>query len=292
MATIAAKPVVARRLNSKSMSKQTQAAKTDDKVREFEEQAIPLMKQLYGAALRATRNPSDAEDLVQETFVKAFKAWDQFEQGTNLKAWLFRIMTNTKINLYAKQSRDQAKTSLDTLEDFQVGESASLTALTTRSAEVEALKQIMSPAVQEALNELNPGFREIIVRTMIEDRSYAETAELMDIENGTVMSGRNRGRKKLLNSGLVEYALAEGLRVPKQALTDLPDDYRMVVYLAVVEEMSFSDIAETLDITENDVKLRLVEGKKLLRARIVEILEEERVSAMQANKAAKQKRGA
>ena len=92
-----------------------------EKLVTFEQQALPLMPQLYGAALRWTRNPSDAEDLVQETFAKAFGAWDKFQQGTNLKAWLFRIMTNTHINLYNKRNKDQAKTALDDLEDWQVG---------------------------------------------------------------------------------------------------------------------------------------------------------------------------
>ena len=91
------------------------------KLQTFEEQALPLMPQLYGAALRWTRNPSDAEDLVQETYAKAFGAWAKFEQGTNLKAWMFRIMTNTHINLYNKKAKDQAKTALDDLEDWQIG---------------------------------------------------------------------------------------------------------------------------------------------------------------------------
>ena len=114
---------------------------TREQIQSFEQQALPLMPQLYGAALRWTRNPSDAEDLVQETFSKAFLAWGQFEQGTNLKAWMYRIMTNTHINLYNKRNKEQAKGGLDELEDWQLGDAASLTASSTRSAELEALRE-------------------------------------------------------------------------------------------------------------------------------------------------------
>ena len=114
--SLAGAPLTPRRLNSKAM-KNSDSESTQLKIQAFESQALPLMPQLYGAALRWTRNPSDAEDLVQETFAKAFVAWAQFQQGTNLKAWLYRIMTNTHINLYNKRAKDQAKGGLDVAID-------------------------------------------------------------------------------------------------------------------------------------------------------------------------------
>jgi RNA polymerase sigma-70 factor, ECF subfamily len=109
------------------MKRQPEKA-TEDKIRDFEQQALPLMPQLYGAGLRWTRNPSDAEDLVQEAMAKAFVAWGQYQQGTNLKAWLYRIMTNTHINSYNKKAKDPSKGGLDDLEDWQLGDAKSLTA--------------------------------------------------------------------------------------------------------------------------------------------------------------------
>ncbi|OZB87041.1 MAG: RNA polymerase subunit sigma, partial [Microbacterium sp. 14-71-5] len=106
--------------------------------REFEEQAIPFMDQLYAAAMRMTRNPSDAADLVQETFVKAFASWSSFTQGTNLKAWLYRILTNTYINIYRKRQREPYQGTIDELEDWQLGGAESTTASHSRSAEAEA----------------------------------------------------------------------------------------------------------------------------------------------------------
>ena len=100
----------------------------------FEEQALPFMDQLYAAALRMTRNPADAQDLVQETFVKAYAAFGQFKQGTNLKAWLYRILTNTFINTYRKKQREPYQNPIDELEDWQLGGAASATSATSRSA--------------------------------------------------------------------------------------------------------------------------------------------------------------
>lgn len=179
------------------------------KLRSFEEQALPLMPQLFGAALRWTRNPSDAEDLVQETFAKAFAAWDKFEQGTNLKAWLFRIMTNTHINLYNKRSKDQAKTALDDLEDWQIGGGESLTAVTTRSAEAVALDNMPATVIRNAMDQLPEEFRMVVYYAVVEGLPYAEIAEVMDTPVGTVMSRLHRG-KKMLRTLLHEYAEQEG----------------------------------------------------------------------------------
>ena len=167
------------------------------------------MPQLYGAALRWTRNPSDAEDLVQETFAKAFMAWEKFQQGTNLKAWLFRIMTNTHINLYNKRNKDQAKTALDDLEDWQIGQGESVTSTAVRSAEAVALDNLPASVIKDAMNEIPEEFRMVVYYAVVEGLPYAEIAEVMETPVGTVMSRLHRG-KKLLRNLLHDYALQEG----------------------------------------------------------------------------------
>ena len=189
--------------------------KKSEKLRSFEQQALPLMPQLYGAALRWTRNPSDAEDLVQETFAKAFTAWSKFEQGTNLKAWLFRIMTNTHINLYNKRSKDQAKTALDDLEDWQVGGGESITSISTRSAELEALDNLPSQVIRDALDQIPDEFRMVVYYAVVEGLPYAEIADVMGTPVGTVMSRLHRGTK-LLKNLLSDYAAQEGYRVDRE----------------------------------------------------------------------------
>ncbi|MEY4262645.1 MAG: hypothetical protein RLY88_353 [Actinomycetota bacterium] len=199
------------RLNSKSMKSNAEANK-QVQIHEFEQQALPLMPQLYGAALRWTRNPSDAEDLVQETFAKAFVAWAQFQQGTNLKAWLYRIMTNTHINLYNKKAKDQAKGGLDELEDWQLGSAESVTALSTRSAELEAIDNLPSDTIKRALHEIPDEFRMVVYYAVVDGLPYAEIAEIMNTPVGTVMSRLHRG-KKLLRTLLADYAAQEGYDV-------------------------------------------------------------------------------
>ena len=198
-------------LNSKSMKSNVEANK-QVQIHEFEQQALPLMPQLYGAALRWTRNPSDAEDLVQETFAKAFVAWAQFQQGTNLKAWLYRIMTNTHINLYNKKAKDQAKGGLDELEDWQLGSAESVTALSTRSAELEAIDNLPSDTIKRALHEIPDEFRMVVYYAVVDGLPYAEIAEIMNTPVGTVMSRLHRG-KKLLRTLLADYAAQEGYDV-------------------------------------------------------------------------------
>jgi RNA polymerase sigma-70 factor (ECF subfamily) len=186
-----------------------------EKLRSFEQQALPLMPQLYGAALRWTRNPSDAEDLVQETYAKAFGAWGKFEQGTNLKAWLFRIMTNTHINLYNKRNKDQAKTALDDLEDWQVGLGESVTSNSNRAAELEAIDNLPSQIIKDALAQIPDEFRMAVYYAVVEGLPYAEIAEIMGTPVGTVMSRLHRG-KKLLKTLLSEYARQEGYKVESE----------------------------------------------------------------------------
>jgi len=183
-----------RRLDSQSMNNSTTAA-DQARILAFEQQALPLMPQLYGAALRWTRNPSDAEDLVQEAFAKAFVAWGQFQQGTNLKAWLYRIMTNTHINMYNKRAKDQAKGGLDDLEDWQIGSAESVTSLASRSAELEAIDNLPSETIRKALHEIPDEFRMVVYYAVVDGLPYAEIAEIMETPIGTVMSRLHRGKK-------------------------------------------------------------------------------------------------
>ena len=192
--------------------KNSNSAADEARIQAFEQQALPLMPQLYGAALRWTRNPSDAEDLVQEAFAKAFVAWGQFQQGTNLKAWLYRIMTNTHINMYNKKAKDQAKGGLDELEDWQLGSAESVTALSTRSAELEAIDNLPSDTIRKALHDIPEEFRMVVYYAVVDGLPYAEIAEIMDTPVGTVMRRLHRG-KKLLKKLLTDYARQEGYDV-------------------------------------------------------------------------------
>lgn len=177
-----------------------------DKRRQFEEQALPFMDQLFGAAMRMTRNPSDAADLVQETFVKAFQAFGQFQQGTNLKAWLYRIQTNTFINIYRKNQRSPYQGTIDELEDWQLGGAESLTqSVSTRSAEAEAIDHLPDSAVKDALQSIPEDFRLAVYFADVEGFSYQEIADIMKTPVGTVMSRLHRGRR-MLRELLADYA--------------------------------------------------------------------------------------
>ena len=172
----------------------------------FEAQAIPFMDQLYGAALRMTRNPADAADLVQETFVKAFAAFAQYQQGTNLKAWLYRILTNSFINTYRKKQRDPYQGTLDELEDWQIGSAESLTqGRATRSAEAEAIDHLPDSAVKDALQSIPEDFRLAVYFADVEGFSYQEIADIIKTPVGTVMSRLHRGRR-MLRTLLADYA--------------------------------------------------------------------------------------
>ncbi len=158
---------------------------------------MPLLDQLYGGALRMTRNPQDAEDLVQETYLKAYKNFDSFTPGTNLKAWLYRIMTNTYINSYRKKQRRPLETSADEVTDYQLYSSSSHDSTGLESAEVEALKAMPNSRISEALNALNEDYRMVVYYADVEGLAYKEIAEVLDIPMGTVMSRLHRGRKQL-----------------------------------------------------------------------------------------------
>jgi RNA polymerase sigma-70 factor, ECF subfamily len=163
----------------------------------FERDAMPLLDQLYGAALRMTRNPADAEDLVQETFAKAYAAFHQYRPGTNLKAWLYRILTNTFINSYRKKQREPLQSNADDIEDWQEHRAASHSSLGLRSAEAEALDLIGDDVVKDALAQLGDDFRMAVYLADVEGFAYKEIAEIMDTPIGTVMSRLHRGRGQL-----------------------------------------------------------------------------------------------
>jgi RNA polymerase sigma-70 factor (ECF subfamily) len=177
----------------------------------FEQQALPFIDQLYAAGLRMTKNPSDAQDLVQETFAKAFGAFRQFEQGTNLKAWLYRILTNTFINSYRKKQREPYQSAIDDLEDWQLGGAESTTATSSRSAEAEAIDHLPDTAVKEALQSIPEDFRLAVYFADVEGFSYQEIADIMKTPVGTVMSRLHRGRR-LLRERLTDYARERGFR--------------------------------------------------------------------------------
>jgi RNA polymerase sigma-70 factor (ECF subfamily) len=179
---------------------------------DFSDQAMEFMPSLYTAAMRMTRNAADAEDLVQETYLKAYRAFATFQQGTNLKAWLYRILTNTFINTYRSKKRRPDETELDEVEDLYLyrrlgGLEA---AAAGRSAEEEVLDRFTDDEVKEALESLPEQFRMAVLLADVEGFSYKEIAEILDIPIGTVMSRLHRGRKAL-QKGLFEFGLERGL---------------------------------------------------------------------------------
>jgi RNA polymerase sigma-70 factor (ECF subfamily) len=175
-----------------------------DRTIRFERDALVFMDQLYAAALRYTRNPEDARDLVQDTYMKAFTSFHQFEEGTNLRAWLYRVLTTTFINSYRKKQR-QPMIANNELEDWQIDQAQSHTSDLGKSAEVEALENLPDSDIKNALQELPEEFRMAVYLADVEGFSYKEIAEIVGIPAGTVMSRLHRGRK-LLREKLADYA--------------------------------------------------------------------------------------
>ena len=170
---------------------------------------MPFLDQLYSAALRTTRNPADAEDLVQETFAKAFAAFHQYRPGTNLKAWLYRILTNTYINTYCKKQRQPLESDAAEVQDYQLHRAESHTSRGLRSAEMEALDHLPDSDVTKALAQIGEDFRLAVYLADVEGFSYKEIAEIMDTPIGTVMSRLHRGRRQLREL-LTDYARERG----------------------------------------------------------------------------------
>lgn len=176
----------------------------------FENEALSHLDRLYSAALRMTRNSADAEDLVQETYVKALRGRDSFKPRTNMKAWLYRILTNTYINSYRKAVRSPQMSGDEEVTDWQLARAASHDSQGLRSAEMEALENIPDAAVAAAIADLAENYRLAVYLSDVEGFSYKEIATIMDTPIGTVMSRLNRGRSQL-RKALAEYAADRGI---------------------------------------------------------------------------------
>lgn len=189
----------------------------------FANEAMQYAGQLYNAALRMTRNRSDAEDLVQETYLRAYRGYGGFEDGTNLRAWLFRILTNTYINSYRAKQRRPQETELNDVEDLYLYRRISNVESASRSAEDTLFEMFTDDEVKSALESLPESFRLPVLLADVQEFSYKEIAEMLDIPIGTVMSRLHRGRKAM-QKALLDFATERGLLVrtpePDHQLTD------------------------------------------------------------------------
>ncbi|RII43033.1 RNA polymerase [Galactobacter valiniphilus] len=187
------------------------ATETEEQRRaRFERDAMQYVDQLYSAALRMARDAADAEDLVQEAYAKAYASFHQYKPGTNLKAWLYRILTNTYINLYRKRQREPKRSSTEQVEDWQLGGAVEHGDPALRSAEAQALDHLPDSDVKRALQSIPEEFRLAVYFVDVEGFAYKEAAEILDIPIGTVMSRLHRGRKQLREL-LADYAADRGV---------------------------------------------------------------------------------
>ncbi len=182
----------------------------------FERDALPYLDQLYGAAMRLTRNPADAEDLVQETYAKAFSSFHQFRPGTNLKAWMYRILNNAFITNYRKKQREPKKSDAAELEDWQMYSASMHDSRGLQSAESEAMERIPDQEIRDALAAIPEDRRLAVYLADVEGFAYKEIAEILEIPLGTVMSRLHRGRSQLREL-LAEYAADRGFSVGAEA---------------------------------------------------------------------------
>ena len=197
-----------------------------DKRADFERQAMAHVDALYGAAYRLTRNPRDAEDLVQDSLLRAYRFWDSFQQDSNCKAWLLRIVTNTFINEYQRRKRSREVLDAATAEQNATdGVLVQAEARDKQSPERALLERSVSDDVQRALEQLPEDFRTAVILCDMQGLSYKEIAEIMECPVGTVMSRLFRGRK-LLAAGLREFAVAEGYVKDVEAKTIDLEKYR------------------------------------------------------------------
>jgi RNA polymerase sigma-70 factor (ECF subfamily) len=195
----------------KSASSSARNRLSEEDLKRFEEEALPLANALYGGALRMTRNPADAADLVQETYLRAFRSWKQFQPGTNLKAWMYRILTNLYITSYRIRKREPQIVSTAEATDFDLYQNVLDSGpRVAESAEDIVLDSLGDEDVQRALSDLPEDFRMVVSLADIDGFSYKEMADILDIPIGTVMSRLHRGRK-LLQKSLWGLAQERGL---------------------------------------------------------------------------------
>jgi len=206
---------------------------------EFEAEAIAQLSALLGVASRLTRNNADAQDLVQDTLLKAMRARDQFEQGTNMRAWLLRILTNTFINRYRRGGLERRVLDGPDADPLADGWISASTMESMRDPESQALRPMLEQEIKRALDELPEEFRLAVVLSDVEELSYKEIAELMGCPIGTVMSRLHRGRR-LLKGRLYEHARALGIVGPEALVGDTPAKQEPVINLASYREKRVS----------------------------------------------------